>query len=314
MVRTWGDVRSGIWTSLARYALLNLERAPTEHARNWRPNIMVFTGQPHNREHLVALAEWLSLGRGIVTFSQLITGAVDQGNKPKLRETARRHIRSYIKDRRMAAFAEAQIVPDFARGAVSVAQAHGIGQLESNAVMMGWSGTPKGRALLMEVLRNMTDLQKSVIFLNVDPEQGFGKRRVIHVWWGGRGGNADLMLLLAHLIREHRVWDRAELRVLRIVDHKEGVEQTQAATEVLLAEVRVEATVRIIVRKDPTRPIADLLAEHSVEADLTFLGMQRPDAGASDAYGERLQTLAQAVGSVVMVCNGQPQGALLQGE
>ncbi len=314
MVRTWGDVRSGIWTSLARYALLNLERQPAEHARNWRPNIMVFTGQPHNREHLVSLAEWLSLGRGIVTFSQLITGAVDQPNKPKLRETAQRHIRSYIKDRGMAAFAEAQIVPDFARGAVSVAQAHGIGQLESNAVMMGWSGTPKGRALLMEVLRNMIDLQKSVLFLNVDPARGFGQRRVIHVWWGGRGRNADLMLLLAHLIREHRAWDRAELRVLRIVDNEEGVTQTQAATEALLAEVRVEASVRIIVRNEPSRPIADLFAEHSAEADLTFLGMQQPDADASEAYGERLHTLAQAVGSVVMVCNGQPQGALLQSE
>ena len=317
MVRTWGDVRSGIWTSMARYALLNLERQPAEHAehtRNWRPNIMVFTGQPHNREHLVALSEWLSLGRGIVTFSQLITGAVDDPNKPKLRETARRHIRSYIKDRRMAAFAEAQIVPDFARGAVSVAQAHGIGQLESNAVLMGWSGTPAGRTLLMNVLRQMVELQKSVLFLNVDPERAFGRRRVIHVWWGGRGGNGDLMLLLAHLIREHRAWDRSELCVLRAVENEEGVAQTRAATEALLAAVRVEASVRIIVRKDPRRPFADLLAEHSEAADLTLLGMQRTSAEDAAAYGERLDALARAVGSVVMVCNGQPQEGLLQGD
>ena len=55
---TWGDVRSGVWTSLARFALLKLERggAPDD-ARNWRPNLMVFTGQPHNRQRLVALAD-----------------------------------------------------------------------------------------------------------------------------------------------------------------------------------------------------------------------------------------------------------------
>jgi amino acid transporter len=313
MGSSWSDVRSGIWTSLARYALLNLERAPAEEARNWRPNIMAFTGQPHNREYLVALAEWLSRGRGIVTFSQLITGEVDEQNKPKLRETAQRHIRSYIKDRRMAAFAEAQIVQDFERGAVAVVQAHGIGQLESNAVLMGWSGTPGGRALLMRLLRSIVDLHKSVLFLNVDEERGFGRRRVINVWWGGQGPNADLMLLLAHVVRQHRTWDRAELRLLRIVDNAEGVEQTRAHTEALLDEVRVEGTVRIIVRKKPDRPIADLLAEHSEEADLTFLGMQRPDADAVAEYGERLHTLAQAVGSVVMVCNGQPQDGLLQG-
>ena len=53
-VEAWGDVRSGVWTSLARFALLKLERRASD-ARNWRPNLMVFTGQPHNREHLVAL-------------------------------------------------------------------------------------------------------------------------------------------------------------------------------------------------------------------------------------------------------------------
>ncbi|MEL6616689.1 MAG: amino acid permease, partial [Bacteroidota bacterium] len=52
----WGDVRSGVWTSLARFALLNLEKGGASgDVRNWRPNLMVFTGQPHNREHLVAL-------------------------------------------------------------------------------------------------------------------------------------------------------------------------------------------------------------------------------------------------------------------
>jgi amino acid transporter len=314
MGRSWSDVRSGIWTSIARYALLNLERAPEEEARNWRPNIMAFTGQPHNREYLVELSEWLIVGRGIVTFSQLITGEVDERNKPKLRETAQRHIRSYIKDRRMAAFAEAQIVPDFLHGAVSVAQAHGIGQLESNAVLMGWSGTPAGRTTLMHLLRNMVDLQKSVLFLKVDPERGFGQRRVINVWWGGKGPNADLMLLLAHLVRQHRTWDRADLRLLRIVESEEGAEQTRAHTEALLSEVRVEATVQIIVRKRAERPIADLLAEHSREADLTFLGMQPPDAESEGAYGERLHTLAEAVGSVVLVCNGEPEGDLLRAE
>ncbi len=310
---TWGDVRSGVWTSLARFALLQLDRREGAHARNWRPNLMVFTGQPHNREHLVALSEWLSLGRGIVTFSQLITGAVDQPNKPRLRETAQRHIRTYIRERGMKAFAEAQLVPDFARGAVSVAQAHGIGPLEANTVVMGWSATPPGRALLMDVLRNLSDLDKSVLFLSVDPHVGFGNRCVMHVWWGGRGGNADLMLLLAHVCAQHRDWDGAELRLLRVVDGEEGVEQTRAHTEALLAEVRVEATVRIIVRRDPTRPIHELLAEHSRDADLTFLGMQRPGADAGVAYGERLQTLVEAVGSVVLVHNAAPDEDLLKG-
>ncbi|GAB5537318.1 MAG: Na-K-Cl cotransporter [Rubricoccaceae bacterium] len=303
-VNAWGDVRSGVWTSLARFSLLKLERRRAGgDARNWRPNLMVFTGQPHNREHLVALADWLSLGRGVVTFSQLITGAVEDPNKPALRDTARERIRAYIQKHQMAAFAEAQIVPDFASGAVAVAQSHGIGRLESNTVLMGWSRTPQGRTLLLSVLRDLADLHKSVVFLKVNPEQGFGRHRTIQVWWGGRGGNGDLMLLLAHIIARHRDWDGATVRVLRMVGRPEAVERVKAETEALLDAVRVEAEVRVIVRDTPGRPFTDLLAEHSRDADMTVLGMQRPEA---EDYGEGLDALVQAAGTTLLVHNGEP--------
>ena len=309
-VDAWGDVRSGVWTSLARFALLKLERrGGTEDARNWRPNLMVFTGQPHNREHLVALADWLSLGRGVVTFSQLITGAVEDPNKPALREAARERIREYIRDHRMAAFAEAQIVPDFARGAVSVAQAHGIGRLEANTVVMGWSGTPGGRGLLLRVLRDLADLRKSVLFLHVAEGRAFGARRTVHVWWGGRGGNGDLMLILAHLVARNRDWDRAAVRVLRMVGGPEGVEGVREETARLLEAVRVEAEVEVVVRRD--RPFVEVVREHSAAADLTVLGMQRPDG--ADDYGEGLAALVEAAGTTLLVHSGRPQEALLEG-
>ena len=307
-VEAWGDVRSGVWTSLARFALLKLEaRAPDP--RNWRPNLMVFTGQPHNRERLVALAGWLSLGRGVVTFSQLITGVAGDPNKPRLRRTARERIRAYIRENRMAAFAEAQIVPDFASGAVAVAQSHGVGRLEANTVLMGWSGTPGGRATLLRVLRDMSDLGKSVLFLRVHEERGFGDHETIDVWWGGRGGNGDLMLLLAHLVRRHRDWDGARLRVLRMVGRPEAVERVREETERLLEAVRVEAEVAVIVRADRDRPFADLVGEHSAEVDLTVLGMPRPP---SDDYGEDLEALAAAAGTVLLVHNGAPGEASLE--
>lgn len=309
MVRTWGDVRSGIWTSLARYALLNLERRPPQVGRNWRPNIVVYTGQPHNREHLVMLSEWLSLGRGIVTFVQLITaGGAD---KAKLRRMAEKRIRSYIADRRMAAFAEAEVVPDFARGAVAVAQAMGIGKLETNTVLMGWSRAQTGRATLMNVLHDLAALDMSVLFLNVDAEKGFGKKQVINVWWGGRGGNAELMVLLGYLISRHNDWHDAELRLSRIIEHADGEAQTRDHMNQLLEEARVEATPNIVVHNNPNQKLTDLFAEHSTDVDLTILGMQVPTAAQAETYGERLETLAEAVGTVLLVYNAQKENQFL---
>ena len=242
---------------------------------------------------------------------QLITGAVHQPNKPLLRETAQDRIRAYIRDRRMAAFSEAQIVPDFAQGAVSVAQAHGIGQLEANSILMGWSRSPDGRATILRVMRDMADLRKSTLFLHVDENREFGDRDSIDVWWGGRGGNADLMLLLAHVIRLNGEWGGAELRVLRVVDSEQGVEPSRLHLGELLEDVRVEATPEVIVRGDASVPLAALIAENSRATDLTLLGMQKPERDAIDAYGDRLHELVQAVGTVLLVHNARPRDDLL---
>jgi hypothetical protein len=42
--------------------------------------------------------------------------------------------------------------------------------------------------------------------------------------------------------------------------------------------------------------------------------MQPPNADSEAAYGERLHELAEAVGSVVLVCNGEPEGDLLHAD
>ena len=193
-IRTWGDVRSGIWFALARRSLLNLERS-VFHAKNWRPNILVFTGQPHNRAPLVEIANLLSRGYGIVSFYQLLVGDIDQLAKRRLRSIARRQIRAYIQEQNMTAFAEADIVENFYAGAVTVSQSHGVGGLEPNAVLMGWSDTEGGRTLSLRLLSTLFELEKSVLFLHFDEKRGFGNKKVIDVWWRGRSGNGDLMLL-----------------------------------------------------------------------------------------------------------------------
>ena len=298
--RTWGDVRSGIWFAVARHALLNLNVERLD-VKNWRPNLIVFTGQPHNREQLVEVAEWLSLGKGIVSFFQLLVGDVEKLTRRGLRETARKNIHSYIQDKAITAFPEVDVVPNFKDGALTIAQAHGLGALESNAVMLGWSRTSPGRAMQIDLMRNFVALQKSVIFLHPDLERGFGKQQIIQVWWGGRGGNADLMLLLAHLIKRHRSWKGAKIRLLRIIESDKGLEDTRTHMTQLLNQVRVDAEPVIIVRTDRTQPISEVITQHSANADLTLLGIQLPSADQSAEYGERLDSLVEAVGTVLMV-------------
>ncbi len=309
VARTWGDVRSGFWFTLARYALLNLERQ-NFHVKNWRPNILVFTGQPHNRERLVQIAEWLTQGQGIVTFVQVLVGNVTQLSGRGLRETARKSIRKYIQNRGMTAFADAQIVKTFNDGALTIAQSHGVGGLEPNTVMLGWSGTPEGQVNQIKLLHGMIKLDRSVLLLNYDDERAFGQQQVIDVWWGGRGGNAELMLLLAYLIRQHRAWYNARIRLIRVIDSQEGYEHTKRHMEQLLNSIRVTAEVVIIVRESPDQMMIDILRKNSCDTDLTILGMQVPDLQTLEAYQQYLDHLMQQMGSVLLVRSAQTEDLL----
>ena len=308
--RTWGDVRSGLWFSLVRQVLLNLE-GQRWHVKNWRPNIIVFTGQPHNREQLVEVARWLSLGQGVVTFFHLLVGDVQQLAGNRLRQTARKHIRSYIQNHRMTAFAKAEIVPNFREGVITIAQAYGIGGLSANTILLGWSRQPEGRVMALAMMRDLITLQKSVLFFHYDPERGFGQRKIINVWWRGKSSNADLMLLLAHLIQQHRTWKEAKTRLLLVIESEKGINPYQAHMERLLQEAHVEAELVIIARPDPAKPLTEIIAEQSQNADLTLLGIHIPEADMIEAYSHRLNDLAQAVGTVLLVRNAETDENLL---
>ncbi len=306
---TWGDVRSGLWFTLARYALLNLENQ-TWHRKNWRPNILVFTGRPHNREQLVQLADWLSRGKGIVTFSQLIIGDVEEIAGRNLRTAARKHIRGYIQEREMMAFTEADVVPNFYDGVLSVAQAHGVGGLEPNAILLGWSGSPRGRIEGIRLMNALRALNKSTLFLRYDSERGYGRQQRIDVWWGGRGGNADLMLLIAHIISQHRSWRGAQIRLLRIIEHEGGQAQTVAHMESVLEEVRVVGEPVVIVREGD-ESIADIMERWSEETDLSLLGLRIPAHLHDDEYAEQINQLMARIGSVLLVRSTQDDDILI---
>ena len=296
---TWGDVRSGIWFALSRWSLLHLEQG-RYNIKNWRPNILVFTGQPHNRERLVEVAEWLSMGQGIVTFFQLLVGDVDRLSARNLRSVARRQIRSYIQGRNMTAFAEADIVDDFYTGAVTVAQSHGVGGLEPNTMLMGWSGSEAGQTQLLHLLNTLVNLEKSVLFLHYAETRGFGRRRVIDVWWRGRSRNADLMLLLAYIVARHPSWNGAQIRLLRVIHNADGAQQTEHHLRSLLKSVRVQAHAVVVVTPED-EPFHQTLRTWNTDTDLTLLGLSRPPAEERATYARRLDQMLKSLGTVLLV-------------
>lgn len=65
------------------------------------------------------------------------------------------------------------------------------------------------------------------------------------MWWIVHDG--DLLLLIAHLLRKHRIWRGCRLRIYMVAERSEGnVEQLQRGLEELVNDVRIDAEVNVV--------------------------------------------------------------------
>jgi len=151
------------------------------------------------------------------------------------------------------------------------------------------------------VIRWLSLAGKTTLILRFDRQRGWGRKSRIHVWWGGKGGNAGLMLLLGHLVRQHDDWAGADLYVYRVVRDVQGSEPARSHVEALLEEVRVRATAVVLVHHPSQGVVQDVIRQNNAQADLVLMGMQVPEDGAFDDYGRRLGELLAGPGSVLLV-------------
>jgi len=312
LTQNWGDIRSGLWFTLARFGLIRLEIERWD-IKNWRPNILVFTSFQHLYEELLEVGSWLASGQGMVSFFHLLTG--ETGEVEKLasrgyRITSVKHTQSYLQERGVAGFAECIVVDDLHQGILAIAQAHGIAALEANAILMGWSQEPESQIEQLRLMRRLAAFQKSTIFLDYHPERGFGRKALIDIWWRGRDRNAELMLLLAHIIRHSHPWEGARVRVLRLVPNEEargGAEQHLSKT---LEGARMEAEPVVLVNSDPPAPLEVFLSRTSRETDLILLGLRIPEEEDLITQADSINRLVAAGGSTLLVRSAETEDVL----
>jgi len=298
----FGDVRAGLWSAVARFALLNL-RASKKDARNWRPNILLFTANPAVRIGLVRLANWFNQNRGVLTVVQAIEGdlAKDMDQVPeRLAE-----MNATAEAEGLTAFNEVHVVPQFEHGILDIAQANGFAGLKSNTVMFGWAGDAERRQRLVRMVRTLTEIKRNAILARLPEPSGPRRHERIHVWWRGMRDNGDLMLLLAHLLSLNPAWRRATISVRTIVDDEKAQVEMTEQLDAMINDARIQADSEVIVRPAGKKP-TDIIHESSKNADVVFLGLAIPSPENEAEIAERLHDLAEGLPCTILVRSAGP--------
>lgn len=300
MSATWGDVRRGFWLGLARLALLNVKSLP-EEPRNWRPNILVFSGNIWKRIELVRFASWLSHDRGIVTACNLIEGDLDRTGDFEI-EAKQAELRAALDGYGLTVFSNVSVVSSFETGVIDLAQSHGIAGLDSNTIMLGWSNDAERLVSYFRIMRQATRLRKSMIICRLAEPVVEKRPKQIDIWWRGKQRNGDMMLLLAHLLTHNQEWHGARIAVKSIAVSKLAKEETERSLAAMIPEARIAATAKVILKPED-RTVLEIMREESSGADVVFMGLAEPAPGEEAAYAGRLAEMIEGFPTVILVKN-----------
>jgi len=273
----WGDMRHGILTLIARYAIYRLAESKPA-ARTWRPNILVLSGSPTARWYLIELADALTHGSGFLTVATIVPEGSAAASRVQQVEAS---IAEYLRKRRIPALVEVHVADDVFQGAEALVQSAGIGPLVPNTILLGETEKPENMADFARLIRVSHALRRNLAIVreaDSTPPQRRGRR--IDVWWGGERENASLALALAHLLQAGPEWYRSQLMIKTIVAAPEHVQAAQHRLDALIETGRLKAEAEVLVL-EPEGDAFQLIRTASAEADLVFLGMRPPDPGDS---------------------------------
>ncbi|BDU50759.1 amino acid permease [Haliovirga abyssi] len=297
VTKTWGDLRGGIWIALARFALLKIRFNKEENGKNWKPDIIVFSGTPRQRQRLVYLSNLLTKGNGIVTLVSIVAGGIK--DKLKSKEIITENLKDYVNSRNILAFQEVIIANSFKESATAIVQANGIGTLKPNTVLLGFSEDENKMIDYVRFIGDMIKIEKNIIIFKENAKLGFGRKKRIDIWWGGLENNGNLMLMLAHVISLNEQWKNATINIKSIVMKEYNNLNLKDKLKNMFEEMRIDANIELYNAEDET--VIELIHKKSNGADLVVMGLAEPIEGNEQLYIERLNVLSEGMPTILFV-------------
>lgn len=271
----WADSRRSFHLQQAREHMLAAARE-TVHARDWRPQIMVFSDNAERRRRLVDFAAWIGGGSGLITVVKVIASARSDvvDTRRKELEALQKELKTY-EEQTFPLVVAASGLED---GIAVTIQAAGVGPVGVNTVLANMSTeggyfSRLGIGRYSQNLRAALRLGCNLLILDATNEEWASleatkpSERTIDIWWT-EGETSALMLIFAHLMTRAEMWEDAEIRVLVAGDEAGG--RCQRARETLAAS-NIDAKAVAVGRF--TR---ETITETSWDAAIVFLPLTMP--------------------------------------
>ena len=271
----WGDMRTGLWVSLARVAMFKLDGIKSD-LRNWRPDVLAFTELPLKSTDVVDLARAISGGRGMVTLASVVPKAA--GSLDRLKELSD-ILRTTAEKRRLLAFPRVLASDDPFATMYTMINAYGFGPFVPDTILVGVPMKEPQLRSMSALASFIAERRRSAVFVrerqgDVVSDKRSSRVDRIDVWWRGQNQNGPFMLALASLMVQSSE-RKTRIRLCQIAES--GVDPAEARKFLsdFLSSSRVEADVLVVSCVSAKSPVS-VIAEESADARYTFIGLRPP--------------------------------------
>ena len=294
---TFGDVRSGMLLQIARYALLRLDTK--SNPKSWRPNILVFSGMPTKRWHLIDFAYGLVQEKGLITVATILPEKKVSQEKTIDYE---QQISDYLSEKNIRTLVRVTRSNDPFTGAEQLVNSYGLGSLVPNTILLGDTEEETHHKQYSEMIWHFYQSKRNVVILQNDFRLSYKGNKRIDLWWGGLKGNGGLMMILSYLVKNSPHWQQVNVCIKMVVQTEEAAKGTRENLNNILSGMRVGFNTQVIVSKG--RVFWDILKEESNDSNMVMLGLKAPD-NHFDSYYKQLKENTKNIKNKIFVLASQ---------
>ncbi len=289
-----GDIWQSVWANLIKRGLRKLD-AKTEHVRNWKPNVLLFSGGSAARPHLIEFAKELAGNSGLITNFDLI----ENPNADKLFPKPKSAVEDELL-KKYHIFGRKIEVKDIYEGIQIIATTFGFSGIEPNTVLMGWGKNTKNPEKFAQLTKNLIEQDYNVLFLDYDVKSKFGNYQTIDLWWHEENSNGMLMLSIARLLHNSEKWRNAKIRIIHINNTDVSKKVIETKLHNIVEDYRLNAEVKVINNAVEKLPVYELMITHSSKTDLILAGI--PEIEGNEAtFVEQTNKLFHNIGTTLLI-------------
>lgn len=219
---------------------------------------------------LLQLASQLKKGNGLTIVNSILRGSVSDPNSKVLCARARHFLANEIERQDVRGFTDVILGSESNLNEATrvLFQSKGLGMLSPNTVMLAWPNSWrkdeqgnendfkknsltnseywKHQSSYVEMLKDAISCQKAIIVVKASSKlfPTTEVNRPIDVWWLIHDG--DMLVLLPYLLRRHKIWAKAELRIFAIADDLVDFDISHKLLMNHLDELRIDAKIQMI--------------------------------------------------------------------